>query len=123
MDILAGLIGLLIGAFAAWLMTRSCATADMSRLRARLEERVTFWQGETERARASAAQVAERTAAWVAGCEQGRQDVLSLARTCGAISDVGALDPTGPGGTLADRFVPRMRDGEAAGPRATVRSG
>jgi hypothetical protein len=122
MDILAALVGLLIGAFAAWLMTRSCATAEMNRLRARLEERAIFWQGETERARASAAQAAERTAAWMAGCEQGRQDVLSLARTCGAISDVGAPDPTAPGGTLAGQFVPRMREGEAAAPRTTVRS-
>jgi hypothetical protein len=87
MEILTGLIGLLIGAFTAWLVTWRCAAADMNRLRARLEERVTFWQGETERARASAARVAERTAAWVAGCEQGRQDMLSLARTCGAISE------------------------------------
>jgi hypothetical protein len=52
----------------------------MSRLRARLEEQIGFWQGETERARAEAAQVAERTAAWVAGCQQGRDDVLSVAR-------------------------------------------
>jgi hypothetical protein len=93
MAILAGLIGLLIGAFAAWLMTRRHATADLNRLQARLEERVTFWQGETERARTSAAQVAERTAAWVAGCEQGRKEVLSLARTYGVISDVGMPDP------------------------------
>ena len=53
----------------------------MNRFRARLEERVSFWQGETERARSSAAQVADRTAAWVAGCERGREDALSLART------------------------------------------
>ena len=81
MAILAGLIGLLTGAFAGALVTRRRATAQMGRLRARLEERIGFWQGETERARASAAQAAERTAAWVAGCEQGREDVLSLART------------------------------------------
>jgi hypothetical protein len=33
---------------------------------------------------ASAAQVTERTAAWVAGCDQGREDVLSLARALAA---------------------------------------
>ena len=54
---------------------------EMTRLRVRLEERVRFWQGETERARATAAQAAEGTAAWTAGCEQGREDMLSLART------------------------------------------
>jgi hypothetical protein len=81
MAILAGLIGLLTGTFATALITRRRAAAEMTRLGIRLEERVRFWQGETERARASAAQAAERTAAWVAGCEQGREDMLSLART------------------------------------------
>jgi hypothetical protein len=116
MDIVAGLIGLLAGAFAAWLMTRRSATAEMSRLRARLEERVGFWQGETERARASAAQVTERTAAWVAGCEQGREDVLALARA------LAAQEPTGPGRTLAGGFVPPMREEEGTRPATTARS-
>jgi hypothetical protein len=80
MGILAGLAGLVIGAVAAWQLARGYAAAEMNRLRTRLEEQIGFWQGETERARASAAQVAERTAAWVAGCQQGRDDVLSLAR-------------------------------------------
>jgi hypothetical protein len=116
MDIVTGLAGLLIGASAACLVTWRSATAEMSRLRARLEERVSFWQGETERARASAAQVTERTAAWVAGCEQGREDVLSLARA------LAAQEPTGPGGTLAGRFVPRMREEEGTRPATTARS-
>jgi hypothetical protein len=81
MAVLGGLIGLLAGAFAAALITRRRAAVEMTRLRVRLEERVRFWQGETERARATAAQAAERTAAWAAGCEQGREDMLSLART------------------------------------------
>jgi hypothetical protein len=114
MDIFAGLIGLLAGISAAWLVTRRWAAAEMSRLRARLDERVSFWQGETERARASAAQVTERTAAWVAGCEQGREDVLSLARA------LAAQEPTGPGGTLTGRLVPRMHEEEGTGPATTV---
>lgn len=141
MAILAGLIGLLTGAFAAGLVTRRRAAAEMRWLRARLEERVGFWQGETERARASAAQAAERTAAWAAGCQQGREDLLSLARTlaqrgigaAGAISDLGPLAPMAPmdpadspetraGSTLARRFVQRTREGEGTGPRTTVRS-
>jgi hypothetical protein len=78
--ILAGLAGLVIGAVAAWQLARGYAIAEMSRMRTRLEERIGYWQGETERARASAAQIEERTAAWVAGCQQGRADVLSAAR-------------------------------------------
>lgn len=80
MNILAGLAGLVIGAAVTWQVAQGYAAAEMSRLRTRLEQRIGFWQGETERARASAAQVTERTAAWVAGCRQGRQDVLSVAR-------------------------------------------
>ena len=50
----------MIGAVAAGQLGRRYAAAEMNRLRARLEERIGFWQGETERARANAAQVAER---------------------------------------------------------------
>jgi hypothetical protein len=80
MGIVTVLAGLVTGAVAAWQLARGLAAVEMSRLRARLEEQIGFWQGATERARAEAAQVAERTAAWVAGCQQGRDDVLSLAR-------------------------------------------
>ena len=85
MGILTGLAGLVIGAVAAWQLARGYAAADMNRLRTQLEERIGFWQGETERARANAAQVTERTAAWVAGCQQGREDVISVARALAQI--------------------------------------
>ncbi len=81
MYIVIGLAGLVIGAVAGWRLARGYSAAEINRLRTRLEERIGYWQSETERARASAAQVADRTAAWVAGCQQGREDVLSLART------------------------------------------
>ena len=80
MEILTGLASVVIGAVAAWQFVQWRTGAEMTRLRTRLEERIGYWQSETERARATAAQVAERTAAWVAGCQQGREDVLSLAR-------------------------------------------
>lgn len=80
MDILAGLAGLVIGAVAAWQLAQGRAAAEMSRLRAQLDDRIGYWQGETERARASADRLAEQTAAWMAGCQQGREDVLSLTR-------------------------------------------
>ena len=119
MDILAGLIGLLIGASAAWLVTWRWAAAEMNRLRAWMGERVTFWQGKAERARASAAQVAERTAAWVAGCEQGREDLLSLAR---ALAQHGTRTDQWPPPGPAD--LPHAPgDGEVAGRRTTIRSG
>jgi hypothetical protein len=80
MDILTGLAGLLIGAAAARAITRRYAAAEMRRIRAQLQERIAYWQDETERARANAARVGEQAAAWAAGCQQGREDVISIAR-------------------------------------------
>jgi len=78
MDILTGLAGLMIGAVAAWAFTRGHAAGELSQLRAQLQARVAYWQDETERARASTARVGERAAAWAAGCQQGREDVISI---------------------------------------------
>ena len=83
MGTLAGLAGLLVGAVAAWQVGRARAATELRRLQARLEERIRYWQDETERARATAYRLTEQTAAWVAGCQQGREDVLSVARTLG----------------------------------------
>ena len=80
MSILAALSGLVIGAAAAWQVACWRAAAEIGRLREQAEEQVRYWQDETERARADAAQLADRTAAWVAGCQQGRKDLLSLTR-------------------------------------------
>jgi hypothetical protein len=79
-EILAGLAGLLIGAVAAWQIVQSRATVEMSQFRARQEERIGYWRDEAERARAIATRLSEQTAAWSAGCKQGREDVLSVAR-------------------------------------------
>jgi len=75
-----GLAGLVIGAVAAWLLAQESAAAEMRRLRARLEERIGYWQSEAERAKVTADRLSEQTAAWAAGCQQGREEVLSLAR-------------------------------------------
>jgi hypothetical protein len=80
MDILAGLAGLMIGAVAAWGLARGHAAGKMGRPRAHLQERIDYWQDEAERARARAARVGDQAAAWAAGCQQGREDVVSLAR-------------------------------------------
>jgi hypothetical protein len=80
MDVLAGLIGLMIGAIAAWQIGQSRAAMEISQLRARQEERVGYWRDEAERARAIATRLSEQSAAWAAGCQQGREDVLSVAQ-------------------------------------------
>jgi hypothetical protein len=78
MEIVAWLYGLAIGAAAAWLLMQWRTAVAMSRLRSQLEERIGYWREETERARASAVRLSEQAAAWSAGCQQGREDVLSL---------------------------------------------
>ena len=93
MVILAGLAGVILGAVAAWQLARGRAAAERSELRAQLEERISYWQGETERARASADRVSEQTAAWVAGYQQGREEVLSLTRVLAQPAGRGDDDP------------------------------
>ena len=80
MAVVAGLAGLLIGTAAAWVYARCRAAAEVSRLQAHLAARIGYWQDEAERAKASAARAEERAAAWAAGYQQGREDVLALAR-------------------------------------------
>ena len=86
MNILTRLTGLMIGAAAAWGLTRGRAAGKMSRLRAQLQERISYWQDEAERARAHAARTGEQAAAWAAGCQQGREEVMSLARVLAHIA-------------------------------------
>jgi len=85
MDIVCALAGLVAGGFAAWEFAQGCAATEISRLRARSEETIRYWEAETKRARAIAAQAEERMAAWLDGCQQGREEALSLARSlaCG----------------------------------------
>lgn len=97
MDVLAGLIGLVIGAVAAWQIMQSRAAVEMSQFRARQEERIGYWRDEAERAKAIAARLSEQTATWAAGCKQGREDVLAVAR---ALAQRGIQADDGPG---ADR--------------------
>jgi hypothetical protein len=78
MEVVAGLAGLLIGAATAWVLTRCRAAAEASRLQAHVAARIGYWRDEAERARASAARAEERSAAWAAGYQQGREDVLAL---------------------------------------------
>ena len=96
MSILAALSGLVIVAAAAWQLACWRAAAEIGRLREQAQEQVRYWQDETERARADAAQLADRTAAWVAGCQQGRKDLLSLTRAL-------AQRPGQPGGGASAR--------------------
>lgn len=95
MVVLAVLSGLLIGAAVAWRVALARAHAEVGRVHARLQDQLEYWQDQAERARVSAAHIAEQTAAWAAGCRQGRDDVLALAR---ALAPYGAEHGDGSSG-------------------------
>jgi hypothetical protein len=79
MVVMAGLAGLIIGAVAGWGLAQWHAAVARGRLQALLRTRIGYWHEEAERARATAARVSEQAAAWAAGCQHGREEVLSLA--------------------------------------------
>ena len=78
MSTLATIAWSTIAAVAAWGLTLAYATAAISRLQAERRKEVKHWQAEAIRARAHAAQLAQDTAAWAAGCKQGREDVMTI---------------------------------------------
>ena len=68
----------IIAAVAAWGFTLRRAAQHIDRLEAANRTEVAYWKTETARARAHAAQVTQDKAAWAAGCQQGRDDVISV---------------------------------------------
>lgn len=67
-----------IAAVAVWGFTLRRAAQHIGQLEAARRTEVAYWKNETARARAHAAQVAQDKAAWAAGCQQGRDDVISV---------------------------------------------
>lgn len=68
----------IIAAVAAWGLTLAHANVAIGRLQAERRKEVKHWQAEAARARAHAAQLALDSAAWTAGCKQGREDVMTI---------------------------------------------
>ncbi len=80
METLALVAGIVIGAAVAWYFGLERAAAEVKLLRSELEGQISYWQDRYQRANAHSARLAEQTAAWMAGCQQGRDDMLSLTR-------------------------------------------
>jgi hypothetical protein len=106
----------IIAAVAAWGFTLRRAAQHIDRLEAAHRTEVAHWKNETARARAHAAQVTQDKAVWAAGCQQGRDDVISVVPLLIAAQqpDPAPVDPApvGPAGP-----------GPAAGPAPTTGAG
>jgi hypothetical protein len=86
----------IIAGVAAWGFTLRRAAQHISRLESANRTEVAYWKNETARARAHAAQVTQDKAAWAAGCQQGRDDVISVVPLIIAARDQAPAAP-GPG--------------------------
>jgi methylthioribose-1-phosphate isomerase len=67
-----------VAATAAWGLTLRHASAAVRRLHADMRDEVRRAQAETARARTHAAQLSRELASWRAGCQQGREEVMTL---------------------------------------------
>jgi hypothetical protein len=78
MAVLILIIGFGIGAAVGW--WRGLARSDdaIARSRAAMAHEIRHWQEAAARATAEAARVAQEAQAWTAGCQQGRDDVISV---------------------------------------------
>ena len=75
-------IGLAVGPMISWRATRFRARTAMrrqlARARAEMRREVIHWQEAAARANAEAARVAREAEAFKAGCQSGREDVISI---------------------------------------------
>jgi nitroreductase len=67
-----------IAGVAAWAVTTTRACAAIARLRAQMRADIGYWQDETSRARAHAAQIARDTAIWADAWKEGRDDAIAI---------------------------------------------
>ena len=78
MDLLILLIGAALGVpVGRWLAFRR-ASAMVSRAEAHMRQELAHWQEAAARATAEAARVAREAEAYKAGCQDGREDVISI---------------------------------------------
>jgi hypothetical protein len=98
----------IIAAVAAWGFTLRRAAQHISRLEAANRTEVAHWKNETARARAHAAQVTQDKAAWAAGCQQGRDDVISVVPLIIAARDQA---PAAPGDGASTPSAPATAPG------------
>jgi hypothetical protein len=78
MAVLILIVGCGIGAAIGWWRGQARAADAIARARAAMAHEIRHWQDAAARATAEAARVAQEAQAWAAGCQQGRDDVISI---------------------------------------------
>ena len=98
MDLLILLIGAAVGvAIGRWLTIRRAA-ATVSRAEAQMRRELAYWQEAAARASAEAARVTREAEAYQAGCQHGREDVISIMPLLVAAQQRPADEPRASGG-------------------------
>ena len=85
-----------IAAAAAWGIATARGCAANARLRAQMRREIGYWQDETTRARALAAQTARDAATRATAWKEGRDDVMAIMPLIVSARD--ATDSSGTGG-------------------------
>ncbi len=94
-----------IAALTAWGLTWVRAATAIARLRKEMQEEIRYWQAESARAKARAAQLEKDIATWTAGCRQGRDDLVTVLPLI-----IAALErPTGIHAAAEDTNDPAIR--------------
>jgi len=96
MAVLILIIGFGIGAAVGWWRGLARSGDAIARSRAAMAHEIRHWQEAAARATAEAARVAQEARAWTAGCQQGRDDVISVVPLL-----LAAQDRPRPGGLTA----------------------
>jgi hypothetical protein len=78
MALLILLIGATVGLAVGRWLTRRLAAATLSRAEAEMRRELSYWQEAAARASAEAARIAREAEAYKAGCQHGREDVISI---------------------------------------------
>lgn len=78
MTVLYWMTWVAIAAVTVWAVMRTRTSAEMSRIEAEMRDEVKFWQDETSRARAHAAQVMRDTAIRADAWKEGRDDIIAI---------------------------------------------
>jgi hypothetical protein len=76
-----------VAATTAWGVTLSWAKLTLAQLRKELEDDIRHWHTETVKARELAAQLKNEIDIWSRGCQQGREDVISIIPLLAAVRD------------------------------------